>query len=125
MCVALRNIHEILAGPSISFSIAFSDDLEDGVRETIFKIFSDNMKSMYATFHSSIAYASPYRLTALPESSELAWNEKRKRKQIFNSLSRFILVQSESKDLVGFSLFRFEHEDEENMLYMSGCHPFH
>lgn len=51
--------------------------------------------------------------------SSLGWNTKEKKKEFFNDLSRFLVMQSDdgNSDLLGFTVFRFEYEEEEDLLY--------
>lgn len=75
--------------------------------DAIWNVFEGNMKTLY-------------------ETSSLGWNPAEKRKELFHTSSRFILAYrtkfaSDSpgakKNLVGFSMFRFECEDEEAVVY--------
>jgi N-alpha-acetyltransferase 40 len=47
----------------------------------------------------------------------MGWNEAEKRGEVFNPLSRFLLAHAEESRLAGFSIFRFEEEDGENLIY--------
>ncbi|TFK30504.1 acyl-CoA N-acyltransferase [Coprinopsis marcescibilis] len=54
--------------------------------------------------------------------SSMGWHPRQKRSEVFDRLSRFILVLERLEDdksdkVVAFVMFRFEHEDEENLLY--------
>ncbi|KAJ6519899.1 hypothetical protein C8R45DRAFT_40010 [Mycena sanguinolenta] len=60
-------------------------------------------------------------MRAMYKGSSFGWNPSEKQKELFNSLSRFILVYPNGSDsLVAFTAFRFEFEDEDedsNILY--------
>lgn len=49
----------------------------------------------------------------------LGWDPKAKKKELFHSKSRFILVRpiDLTIPLLAFSMFRFEHEEDEDILY--------
>ena len=51
--------------------------------------------------------------------SSLGWDPKAKQKELFHSKSRFVLVQSTdlSIPLLAFSMFRFDDEENEVVLY--------
>ena len=51
------------------------------------------------------------------KNSSFGWEPEAKRKELFHSLSRFILVYDEENTLLAFLMFRFEHEYEEDLLY--------
>lgn len=54
------------------------------------------------------------------EKSSFGWNPARKKKEIFHKLGRFILVRSkESTEVVAFTTFRFEDEEEFGVVYWS------
>lgn len=55
--------------------------------------------------------------------SSFGWDPPSKHKELFDPNSRFMLARTDSAEscpaLVGFVMFRFEHEDEENIVYWS------
>jgi hypothetical protein len=51
------------------------------------------------------------------KNSSFGWDPAKKRKEIFHSLSRFILVYDKGDTLLAFVMFRFEHENDEDMVY--------
>ncbi|KAG6845785.1 hypothetical protein H0H87_003839 [Tephrocybe sp. NHM501043] len=48
--------------------------------------------------------------------SSFGWNPTSKQDELFHRLSRFILIYA-ADDLVAFTMFRFEYEDKEELLY--------
>ncbi|KAG6911912.1 hypothetical protein DXG01_000159 [Tephrocybe rancida] len=48
--------------------------------------------------------------------SSFGWDPSSKQEELFNRLSRFILVDV-ADELAAFSMFRFEYEEKENILY--------
>jgi hypothetical protein len=50
--------------------------------------------------------------------SSFGWDPAAKLAELFDPLSRFILVQIEER-LAAFAMFRFEYEDYNNLLYWS------
>lgn len=55
--------------------------------------------------------------------SSFGWDPAVKLAELFDSLSRFILVHSEER-LVAFAMFRFEYEHYNNLLYWSALFHF-
>jgi hypothetical protein len=51
------------------------------------------------------------------KNSSFGWDPEKKQKEIFHSLSRFLLVYDEEDILVAFTMFRFEHEKDEDIVY--------
>ena len=47
----------------------------------------------------------------------LGWDPKAKKQELFHSKSRFILVHSTDLAVLAFSMFRFEDEEDEVVLY--------
>lgn len=50
-------------------------------------------------------------------SSSMGWSPGSKKRELFHTLSRLILAYDESSQLVGFAMFRFDIEDDEEVLY--------
>jgi len=60
-----------------------------------------------------------YRVGRYEESS-FGWNPSKKKREMFHKLGRFILVRSkESTQVVAFTSFRFEEEEEFGVVYWS------
>jgi len=57
---------------------------------------------------------------ALPRytNSSFGWDPDSKRQELFHTLARFILVYGDEEVLSAFCAFRFEVEDEEDVLYL-------
>jgi len=52
------------------------------------------------------------------KNSSFGWDPVEKRKEIFHSLSRFIVVHDDEEDvLLAYIMFRFEHENDEDLVY--------
>ncbi|KAF7320408.1 N-acetyltransferase domain-containing protein [Mycena kentingensis (nom. inval.)] len=83
--------------PAHSFVVKLADELDDASKSSIWSIFEENMREMYTT-------------------SSFGWDPPTKRAELFDSLSRFILVKAE-RTLVAFVAFRFEYEHSQNILY--------
>lgn len=54
--------------------------------------------------------------------SSFGWDPLPKQREVFNRMSRFILVRPsenlpESLSLVGYTMFRFEREEDEDVVY--------
>ena len=57
------------------------------------------------------------------KSSSFGWDPEAKRKELFHSLSRFILVyEADTDTLLAFTMFRFEFEEGEDLVYWQGTH---
>lgn len=63
----------------------------------------------------------------------MGWDSSEKRKELFHTDSRFIIlsiagpheghiVAEESNTIIGFSMFRFDYEEGEKLLYWSVRH---
>ncbi|KAK1232680.1 hypothetical protein PQX77_004156 [Marasmius sp. AFHP31] len=78
-----------------------SKDLPDDFRDAIWQIFEENMYSLYVN------------------SPNFQWDPKAKKKELFHKHSRFLVASpaNQSDALAGYTMFRFEHEQDENLLY--------
>ena len=57
------------------------------------------------------------------EKSSFGWNPTKKKRELFHKLGRFILVRSkDSAEVVAFTSFRFEEEEEFCVIYWSVNH---
>ncbi|KAG6878380.1 hypothetical protein C0993_007562 [Termitomyces sp. T159_Od127] len=74
-----------------------STELGQTDRKSIWEIFETNMFVLYSQ-------------------SSFGWDPSSKHDELFSPLSRFILIDIDDK-LAAFSMFRFEYEEEENILY--------
>ncbi|KAJ7597108.1 acyl-CoA N-acyltransferase [Mycena floridula] len=81
-----------------TLSVKTGLELHDDLRNDIWAIFEENMIDLY-------------------RASSFEWNPPEKRQELFHQLSRFILVHGPDGRLTGFCDFRFEHEDEEDLVY--------
>ncbi|KAJ7070965.1 acyl-CoA N-acyltransferase [Mycena amicta] len=79
------------------FNVKLAEELNQVSRDSIWSIFEANMRTMYTA-------------------SSFGWNPPEKRAELFDPLSRFILVYS-GDTLVAFVAFRFEFEEGDNVLY--------
>ncbi|KAL5535609.1 hypothetical protein ACEPAF_3703 [Sanghuangporus sanghuang] len=95
------------------FIIRKSPELSDPLKEQIWTIFENNMKSIYQT------------------GNVFPWDPPEKRKQMFHEHSRFLLIGSgyesgsESADssvreeaVLAYCIFRFERDEERNVAYV-------
>jgi hypothetical protein len=82
--------------------VLFAETLDEATRNSIFGMFEKNMRTMYTA-------------------SSFGWNPPHKKGELFDPLSRFILVypKNDKHSLVAFTAFRFEFEEDQNMLYWS------
>ncbi|KAF9481364.1 acyl-CoA N-acyltransferase [Pholiota conissans] len=79
--------------------VMHSNDLKEGQCNSIWSLFETNMRGMY-------------------EASSFGWDPQAKQKELFHSLSRFLLVtDTEKSELVAFTNFRFEVEGGEDLIY--------
>lgn len=50
--------------------------------------------------------------------SSFGWDPEAKNRELYHSLSRFILVYDiETNDIIAFTMYRFEVEEEDNVIY--------
>ncbi|KAK0245795.1 acyl-CoA N-acyltransferase [Armillaria nabsnona] len=82
-----------------TFEVLTSNELSKQLREDIFAMLETNMRDLYAQ-------------------SSFGWDPTDKRKEMFDSLSRFVVARRpDTQALSGYSIFRFEHEIDSDMLY--------
>ncbi|KAF9531993.1 acyl-CoA N-acyltransferase [Crepidotus variabilis] len=79
--------------------VVHSRDLKKAQTERIVSLFEENMFELL-------------------KDSSLGWNPKEKHKELFHPLSRYFIIQDDQKNIVAFVMFRFEHENDENLLYI-------
>ena len=77
-----------------------------------------NMRDLCVTAMCSAEYsAEGYARYA---QSSFGWDPTDKRKEMFDSLSRFVVARRpDTQELSGYTIFRFEHENDSDMLYWS------
>ncbi|PBK77254.1 hypothetical protein ARMSODRAFT_270077 [Armillaria solidipes] len=82
-----------------SFEVLTSSELSKQLREDIFAMLETNIRDFYAQ-------------------SSFGWDPTDKRKEMFDSLSRFVVARRpDTQALSGYTIFRFEHENDSDMLY--------
>ncbi|KAI0931959.1 hypothetical protein AcW2_000723 [Taiwanofungus camphoratus] len=103
---------QILRDTRYELQVFTSSELSDGDKKAIWTLFEQNMHDLYV-------------------SSSFGWNEAAKRQELFHTLSRFVVVRrDETKDngepakregpvkpIVAFTMFRFDREEGENVVY--------
>ncbi|KAH7931053.1 hypothetical protein BV22DRAFT_1108918 [Leucogyrophana mollusca] len=95
----------------LCFTIATPSELHDDHRQNIWKIFEENMRELYVT-------------------SSFGWDPNAKKLEMFDPLSRFILIEnipadtggsdtaeSPGRSLLAYTIFRFEREAKEDVAY--------
>ncbi|KAK7463650.1 hypothetical protein VKT23_005591 [Stygiomarasmius scandens] len=77
-----------------------AEELSNSLREKLWSIFEENMFELYTK-------------------SSFGWDPEQKRKELFDPLSRFIVLFSSGQveQVAGFCMFRFEYEDGVDILY--------
>ncbi|KAJ7631012.1 acyl-CoA N-acyltransferase [Roridomyces roridus] len=88
----------LLPASSHTFEVLLAEDLDSAARDSVWSMFETNMRAMYTP-------------------SSFGWDPPHKKSELFDPLSRFILVYDGQRSLAAFTSFRFEFEDDENMLY--------
>ncbi|KAF8216152.1 acyl-CoA N-acyltransferase [Mycena galopus ATCC 62051] len=88
-----------------TFKVLLSGSLNKSTRDSIWSMFETNMRTMYT-------------------GSSFGWDPPKKQEELFNRLSRFILVYptDDTDSLVAFTAFRFEFEDEDEDLNILYCY---
>ncbi|KAJ7487675.1 acyl-CoA N-acyltransferase [Mycena galericulata] len=91
---------EVAADAIHSFDVLLAESLDETIRNSIWSMFEANMRAMYTA-------------------SSFGWDPPHKKGELFDPLSRFILVYPASgkRSLVAFTSFRFEFEEGQNILY--------
>ncbi|EGO00059.1 hypothetical protein SERLA73DRAFT_160099 [Serpula lacrymans var. lacrymans S7.3] len=103
----------------IQLTVLASSELTEDHRKSIWDIFEDNMRALYMT-------------------SSFGWDPSSKQTELFDPLSRFILLERMNENnqleegaespigvesstfprtLVAYTMFRFEREDSQNVIY--------
>ncbi|KAE9411044.1 acyl-CoA N-acyltransferase [Gymnopus androsaceus JB14] len=97
LSVALKNVDQLDA---YGCRFSLTGELSESNRGQIWTIIEENMKELYIT-------------------SSMGWNPPEKKEELFNPLARFILITSQDHpdQIAGYSAFRFEHEEEEDLVY--------
>ncbi|KAJ7181733.1 acyl-CoA N-acyltransferase [Mycena crocata] len=90
----------VAADPIHTFEVLLAESLDEPARNSIWSMFEANMRTMYSA-------------------SSFGWDPPHKKGELFDPLSRFILVypQTGQRSLVAFTAFRFEFEEGQNILY--------
>ncbi|TDL28728.1 acyl-CoA N-acyltransferase [Rickenella mellea] len=102
----LLTAEQVVKGRLYSFQTVTSSELSQHIRDEIWRIFESNMQVLY-------------------HKSSFGWDPPSKRSELFHKLSRFLLIwsipsgesTSQQLTLQGYSMFRFEREDRQNMIY--------
>ncbi|KAJ7110143.1 acyl-CoA N-acyltransferase [Mycena epipterygia] len=89
-----------IADSAYTFQALLAESLDGPARSSIWSMFETNMRTMYT-------------------SSSFGWDPPHKKGELFDPLSRFILVYPKSgkHTLVAFTAFRFEFEEGQNIVY--------
>ncbi|KAJ7783864.1 acyl-CoA N-acyltransferase [Mycena maculata] len=95
-----KSLHVTAGDSTHTFEILPADDLDGTAKKLIWNMFETNMRAMYTA-------------------SSFGWDPPHKKGELFDPLSRFILVypSADKSTLVGFTTFRFEFEEGQNILY--------
>jgi len=100
-----------LKDQTFSCKICHAQELPNELREQLWLLFEENMRTFYA------------------QAPSFSWDPEEKKEEMFHALSRVVLLQPIQLDeglqspgasespVVAFSMFRFEREDKRNMLY--------
>ncbi|KAL4260727.1 N-alpha-acetyltransferase 40 [Pleurotus pulmonarius] len=86
-------------GTRYTLEAKYASDLQKDERDACWEFFMTNMKSLYE--------ASP----------SMGWYPDEKKNELFHRLSRFILAYDGDSALVAYTMFRFEFEEEKNLIY--------
>ncbi|KAJ7706104.1 acyl-CoA N-acyltransferase [Mycena rosella] len=86
--------------PTHTFEVLLAENLDEATRGSVWSTFEANMRTMYTA-------------------SSFGWDPPHKKGELFDPLSRFILVypKSDKNSLAAFTAFRFEFEEDQNILY--------
>jgi len=102
-----------------SCQVRRSSDLSVQLKHAIWSLLEGNMKDMCV----AVSVSSTHALIILSRlsASSMGWDAKKKHAEVFHRFSRFVCIFRGSEGLphklAGFSMFRFEHEDGEALLY--------
>ncbi|GLB36215.1 putative acetyltransferase (GNAT) family protein [Lyophyllum shimeji] len=96
-----NQLQQLLAGSGATAThplrLLLSEELRETDKNAIWNLFEDNMRGLYTT-------------------TSFGWDPRRKREQLFDPLSRYILTDVDDR-LAAFTMFRFESEDSEDNVY--------
>ncbi|KAH6917320.1 acyl-CoA N-acyltransferase [Coprinopsis sp. MPI-PUGE-AT-0042] len=106
--VGIQESCEISSDPDalgIECTVARSSEISNDILHGIYDLWANNMQTLYTN-------------------SSFGWKPAEKEKELFASPSRFILAfktgtgeRGSIRELVGFTMFRFEYEDGESLVY--------
>ncbi|KAI0963801.1 hypothetical protein AcW1_000774 [Taiwanofungus camphoratus] len=119
---------QILGDTRYELQVFTSSELSDGDKKAIWTLFEQNMHDLYDSAAHPFCCLTLWRRYV---SSSFGWNEAAKRQELFHTLSRFVVVRrDETKDngepakregpvkpIVAFTMFRFDREEGENVVY--------
>ncbi|KAF8560418.1 acyl-CoA N-acyltransferase [Imleria badia] len=92
----------VICDKNFSFSIQVTSDICDDQCAQVWRMLEENMHELY-------------------RSSSFGWNPQKKRKEMFDPRSRIVIVRDVSdlpgSDVIGYSIFRFEREDRQDVVY--------
>ncbi|KAJ3873880.1 acyl-CoA N-acyltransferase [Lentinula edodes] len=96
--VALKYVDGLPTAYTCTFRLA--NELSESMRAKIWELINGNMSELCAN-------------------SSLGWNALDKQQELFDPLARYIILNpvGQSDQIAGYSVLRFEHEAEEDILY--------
>ncbi|GAW08014.1 acyl- N-acyltransferase [Lentinula edodes] len=96
--VALKYVDGLPTAYTCNFRLA--NELSESMRAKIWELINGNMSELCAN-------------------SSLGWNALDKQQELFDPLARYIILNpvGQSDQIAGYSVLRFEHEAEEDILY--------
>ena len=115
--------------PRYSTQLATSSELSDMEQKSIWSIFEQNMRHLYDLF-TRVVYAlrQTNECVGRYAKSSMGWDPPSKKQELFHCDSRFVIIRrAQAQDdpdslcveipIVAYSMFRFDMEDDECVLY--------
>ncbi|KIJ68373.1 hypothetical protein HYDPIDRAFT_106562 [Hydnomerulius pinastri MD-312] len=102
----IAQLHAARGLSRFSFSVKHASDLSNSQCDQMWHVFEENMYDLY-------------------RSSSFGWNPRSKKAELFDRLSRFIIVHRgeglpgspEGPDIIAYTSFRFDREEYQDVIY--------
>ncbi|KAF9499717.1 acyl-CoA N-acyltransferase [Pleurotus eryngii] len=89
-------------GNKYTLEVKYASGLLKDEKDTCWEFLTTNMQALQVNYEAS---------------PTMGWHPDKKKRELFHRLSRFILAYDNDSALVAYTMFRFEFEEDENLVY--------